>query len=630
LSQLLDKINLPDDLKKLSTFELQQLSAEIREFLIKTVADNGGHLAPNLGVVELTLALHSTFDSPRDKIVWDVGHQCYVHKILTGRLSKFHTLRRYGGLSGFPRPQESEHDSFATGHSSTSISAALGLAEARDLAGENYHVIAVIGDGALTGGMAYEALNHAGHIKADMLVVLNDNEMSISSNVGGMSAYLGRIRLDPHYSRIKAGLEHAVSHIPVIGKKMAVSAGRIKGGLKYLMMPGMIFEELGFTYIGPVDGHNIAAMKGVFERARRLKGPVLLHVLTEKGKGYRYAEKSPEQFHGIGPFNRTNGKPLAHKKNPSYTEIFSRTMVRLGRENEKLIAITAAMKSGTGLDQFAAAYPDRFFDVGIAEQHAVTMAASLAAGGFQPVVAVYSTFLQRAYDQIIHDVCMQNLPVIFAVDRAGVVGEDGESHQGLFDLSFLRTAPNMTVAAPRNEKELQNLLYTVLHHRTGPAAIRYPRDRGEGIEPGEFTLLQWGKGELLREGDDVLIVAAGTASNAALAAAEQLFWQGIKAAVIDARFVKPLDRELIMHWSRKCGRVVTVEENVLSGGFGGAVIELLADNGLLIPVKRLGIPDCFIEHGPRSFVLSRYNLDSDGICRAVLEFCRGRAEKGSV
>jgi len=630
MDERIRELNLPGDLKKLSTDQLKALAAEIRECMLRTVANNGGHLAANLGVVELTLALHSTFNSPRDKIIWDVGHQSYTHKLLTGRWERFVTLRCFGGISGFPKPKESEHDPFGTGHSSTSISAALGLAQARDLKGEKYKVVAVIGDGALTGGMAYEALNHAGHIKADLLVVLNDNNMSIASNVGGISEYLGRLRSDPKYFRLKEEFEHTVKRIPRFGKKFVNYVERIKGGLKYLLMPGMFFEELGLTYFGPVDGHNLEALKNVFNRASGMKGPVLVHVVTEKGKGYGFAEEAPERFHGIGPFDMLNGLPRGYKKGPTYTEIFAQTMVRLAEEVPNLVAMTAAMTSGTGLDRFAEKYPHRFFDVGIAEQHAVTMAAALAAGGARPVFAVYSTFLQRAYDQIIHDVCLQDLPVVFAVDRAGITGEDGETHQGLFDLTFLRTIPRMSVAAPRNENELQQLLYTAVHSAPGPVALRYPRDTGEGVQLTGLALIPWGKGELLTSGDELLIIAAGTTANAARMAAEKLFWQGIRTAVIDPRFIKPLDEELILTWAKRCGRVLTVEENVLAGGFGSAVMELLVENGLSIPIKRLGINDIFVPQGPRAAMLSYYHLDAAGIFEAAAYFCRGKSAEGKL
>ncbi len=620
-------LDLPGDLKKLDENELKKAAEEIREYMIRTVADNGGHLAASLGVVELSLALHSTFESPRDQIIWDVGHQSYPHKLLTGRWEQFPSLRKQGGLCGFPKPEESEHDPFLTGHSSTSISAALGLAQARDFNGEDYQVIAVIGDGALTGGMAFEALNHAGHIKADMLVVLNDNEMSISSNVGSMSSYLARIRSDPKYSRIKKDFENFVGRIPWIGKQALDSAEKIKGGLKYLVMPGVIFEELGFTYFGPVDGHNIPALKRVLTQANRMQGPVLIHTVTEKGKGYHYAEKAPEKFHGIGPFDLENGQLLKKKKKSSYTEVFGNALVKLSRENPRITAITAAMTAGTGLTGFAEEFPDRFYDVGIAEQHAVTMAGALAAGGMQPVVAIYSTFLQRAYDQIIHDVCLQKLPVIFAVDRAGITGEDGETHQGLFDLNYLRSIPNMSIMAPANEDELQHMLKTALEYKDGPVAFRYPRDKVEGVELDEPQTLPWGKAELLKSGEDILIIAAGTLVNSALKASEKLFWQGIKPALINARFIKPLDEDLIVSWAQKCGRVVTIEENVLAGGFGSGVMELLEKRGLELPVKRLGIDDQFVAHGLRAEMLSNYNLDADGIYRETVNFVNGKAAK---
>ncbi len=620
-------MSLPCDLKKMSEEDLEKAAAEIRQYMIKTVADNGGHLAASLGVVELTLALHSRYNSPVDRIIWDVGHQCYPHKLLTGRWQQFPTLRQYCGLCGFPKPAESEHDPFLTGHSSTSISAALGLAQARDCKGEDNKVIAVIGDGALTGGMSFEALNHAGHIKANVMVILNDNKMSISSNVGSLSAYLGRIRSDPKYSKLKADFEGFVGRIPLVGERVLSYAERIKGGLKYLIVPGMIFEELGFTYFGPIDGHNIKTIKNTLKQADQMKGPVLVHVVTEKGKGYHYAEKSPEVFHGIGPFDLNNGL-LKKKKSASYTEIFGQTLLKLGHEDPKIIAITAAMTAGTGLRKFARELPDRFFDVGIAEQHAVTMAGALAAGGMKPVVAIYSTFLQRAYDQILHDVCMQKLPVVFAVDRAGITGEDGETHQGLFDLSFLRNIPNMSIMAPGNENELQHMLVTALEQGNGPVALRYPRDKVAGVDLEAPKALPWGKSELLKEGRDLLIIAAGTVVNQALLAVERLAWQGLKPALINARFVKPLDEELIIKWAHKCGRVMTLEENVLAGGFGSAVLELFEREGFLIPLKRLGIDDQFVEHGSRAQLLSCFNLDSEGIYNEALSFIDIKAVEG--
>ena len=628
MSELITGLNLPEDLKKLSVEQLEQVGSEVRQYMVQTVADNGGHLAASLGVVELTVALHSIYSSPEDKIIWDVGHQSYPHKLLTGRWDRFSTLRRRAGLCGFPKPAESEHDPFLTGHSSTSISAALGLAQARDLKGGSNKVIAVIGDGAMTGGMAFEALNHAGHIKANVMVILNDNKMSISSNVGSMSSYLSRIRSDPKYSRLKKDFEVFVNKIPLVGERLIKSAERLKSSLKYLIMPGILFEELGFTYFGPVDGHNLSALRSILKQANKMSGPVFVHVVTEKGKGYHYAEKSPEIFHGIGPFDLNNGLPKKNKIAPTYTDVFGRTLLDLAHENQDIVALTAAMTAGTGLKKFSEAYPDRFFDVGIAEQHGVTLATALAAGGMRPVFAVYSTFLQRAYDQILHDTCLQKLPVIFAVDRAGIVGEDGETHQGLFDLSYLRSMPNMSIMAPANEVELQKMLTAALNYKDGPVAIRYPRDKGLGLEMSEEKDLKWGKGELVKSGENLLIIAAGTTVNAAMTAAEKLFWQGYKTAVINARFVKPLDEELILKWAEKTEKVITVEENILAGGFGSAVMELFERKGLNYPLKRLGIDDCFVGHGTRPEMLTYCNLDADGIFREAISFVDRTSAKG--
>ncbi len=628
MSELIAGLNLPDDLKKLSVEQLEQVGSEVRQYMVRTVADNGGHLAASLGVVELTVALHSIYCSPEDKIIWDVGHQSYPHKLLTGRWDRFPTLRRRTGLCGFPKPAESEHDPFLTGHSSTSISAALGLAQARDLKGGSHKVIAVIGDGAMTGGMAFEALNHAGHIKANVMVILNDNKMSISSNVGSMSSYLGRIRSDPKYSRLKKDFEVFVNKIPLVGKRLINSAERLKSSLKYLIMPGILFEELGFTYFGPVDGHNISALRSILKQANKMSGPVFVHVVTEKGKGYHYAEKSPEVFHGIGPFDLNNGLPKKSKKTPTYTDVFGQSLLDLAYENPDIVALTAAMTAGTGLKKFSKAYPDRFYDVGIAEQHGVTLATALAAGGMRPVFAVYSTFLQRAYDQILHDTCLQKLPVIFAVDRAGIVGEDGETHQGLFDLSYLRSMPNMSIMAPANEVELQKMLTAALSYKDGPVAIRFPRDKGLGLDMSDETDFKWGRGELVKSGENLLIIAAGTTVNAALTAADKLFWQGYKTAVINARFVKPLDEELILKWAEKTEKVITVEENILAGGFGSAVMELFERKGLNYPLKRLGIGDCFVGHGTRSEMLACCNLDADGIFREAISFVDRTSAKG--
>jgi len=614
----LEQIDGPEDLKRLATEQLVHLAREIREELVRIVAANGGHLAPNLGVVELTLALHRVFDSPRDKIIWDVGHQCYVHKLVTGRRRQFASLRRYGGLSGFPKREESPHDPFNTGHSSTSISAALGLALARDLAGEDYEVVAVIGDGAMTAGMAYEALNHAGHLQTHLIVVLNDNERSIGHSVGAMAAYLGRLRASSTYARSKKRFEQLMRSWSPAGPKVLRAAERLKDSLKHLLVPGMVFEELGFTYLGPVDGHDLTALQEVLSWARKLEGPVLVHVLTKKGKGYQPAEENPDVFHGIGPFDAQSGRLQEKTPVPSYTAVFGRTLVRLAEQDSRVVAITAAMASGTGLEDFARRFPRRFFDVGIAEQHAVTLAAGLAAAGLKPVVAVYSTFLQRAYDQVVHDVCLQRLPVVLALDRAGLVGEDGETHQGTFDLAYLRHVPHLTVMVPKDEDELQHLLGTALQ-LDGPAALRYPRGRGRGVNlASEPRPLPVGRGEVLREGRHLVVLAVGPPVYEALAAAELLARKGIETTVINARFVKPLDRELIVRQVERAGYLLTVEEHVLAGGFGSAVLELLAAEGVRpAAVRCLGIPDCFVGHGGPEQLRAELGLDARGIVRAA-------------
>ncbi|RKO66775.1 1-deoxy-D-xylulose-5-phosphate synthase [Desulfofundulus salinus] len=632
MGDLLSTINSPADLRSLDMAGLQQLASEIRQEIIETVAKNGGHLAPNLGVVELTLALHRVFQTPRDKIVWDVGHQSYVHKLVTGRRPVFHTLRQFGGISGFPRPQESEHDAFGTGHSSTSISAALGLALARDLKGDNYSVVAVIGDGALTGGMAFEALNHAGHHKTNLIVVLNDNEMSIAPNVGGLAKYLSRLRTDPMYSKGKEELEQLLKRIPAIGPRVVKAVERVKDSLKYLVVPGMFFEELGFIYLGPIDGHNIQAMINVFQQAKTTRGPVLVHVLTRKGRGYPPAEENADKFHGVGPFEVKTGQVIKKPgQPPSYTEVFGRTLVELGRRDKRIVAITAAMPSGTGLDHFAAAFPERFYDVGIAEQHAVTLGAGLAAGGLRPVVAIYSTFLQRAYDQVLHDVCLQNLPVTFALDRAGLVGEDGATHHGVFDFAYLRSIPNLVLMAPGDENELRQMLKTALDY-PGPAVLRYPRSAGTGCPLDEKIIsLPVGKARVLREGDDITLLAVGTMVSLVEEAASLLEQQGIHATVINARFVKPLDEECITRYALRTRRVVTIEEHVLQGGFGSAVLELLGDRGLRnVQVIRLGIPDEFIEHGSRAVLLARCGLTVEGLVNTVLQALGARRARTKV
>jgi 1-deoxy-D-xylulose-5-phosphate synthase len=622
-------VNEPRDLKKMSVTELGQLASELRSFLLATVAQNGGHLASNLGVVELTIALHTVFNSPEDKIIWDVGHQSYVHKLLTGRREAFDTLRRFGGLSGFPKRRESIHDVYETGHSSTSVSAALGMAMARDLHGRKHRVIAVIGDGAIGGGLAFEALNHAGHVGTDLLVILNDNEMSIGQNVGGMAAYLGRLRTDPKYFRVKEDVEEILRKIPAIGERMVKSAERLKDALKYLLVPGMIFEELGFTYLGPVNGHQLETLLAVLRSVRGMKGPIIVHVLTKKGKGFDFTEGSPDIYHGVGPFNPEEPASLLRPGNPTYTEVFGATITAAAAADRKIVVITAAMTSGTGLEQFFKTYPDRFFDVGIAEQHAVTFAAGLAAGGHRPVVAVYSTFLQRAYDQILHDVCLQRLPVLFALDRAGVVGEDGETHHGLFDLAYLRHIPDMSIIAPRDENMLRHALFTGLSF-DGPLAVRYPRDKGRGLPPEEPRCLPWGRGELLRKGQDVAILAVGTTVNLALEAAERLSRLGLSVAVVDPVFVKPLDEFLLneVAGSVRYG-MLTVEEHTLPGGFGSAVLELLTGGGVLSrPLLRLGVPDLFVGHGAREILLAETGLTVEAIVSSCLQLAGAKKGDG--
>jgi len=617
LYKILESISSPQDVKKLSPAKMNELADDIRELLINSVSRCGGHLAANLGVVELTIALHYVFNTPEDRIIWDVGHQSYVHKILTGRWQQMDSLRQFGGLSGFPKSEESPHDAFNTGHSSTSISAALGLVLARDIKEEKHSVVAVIGDGALTGGMAFEALNHAGQEGRDLIVVLNDNEMSISRNVGAMSAYLNRLRTDPSYSRKKEEIETALNRIPGIGPNIARAAGRFKDMVKYFMVPGILFEELGFTYIGPVNGHNLEELITVLANVRKMKGPVLVHTITQKGRGYQPALNDPDRFHGIGPFDISTGKqrPRTIK---TYTEVFGEFLLDRAEEDERVVAITAAMTSGTGLVEFSKRYPNRFFDVGICEQHAVTLAAGLARGGMRPVVAVYSTFLQRAYDQIVHDVALQKLPVIFAIDRAGLVGEDGPTHHGVFDLSYLRNIPNLVIMAPSNEIELRNMFYTAFNLE-GPVAIRYPRGVGEGLEiTGPPRLLQIGQSRILEEGDDLAIIAAGRGLNIGAEVGKLLATRGITVTLLDARFVKPLDSKVICRSVIRCKRVLCIEDNCLAGGFGSALLELLADNNIKAEMLRVGIPDEFIEHGRLDQLLEFLNMDPESIVETVI------------
>lgn len=617
MPNILDTINKPEDLKPLTLVQLEQLAGEIRELLVNTVAHIGGHLAANLGIVELTMALHYVYDSPKDKMVWDVGHQSYVHKILTGRKDNIETLRQYKGLSGFPKRDESPYDAFGTGHASTSISAAVGLALGRDLAKDSHSVVAVIGDGALTGGMAYEAMNHAGHLGLDMTVILNDNEMSISKNVGAMSTYLSKLRSDPGYTKRKEDVESLINKIPKIGQDILKLATKMKDTLKFMMVPGMLFEELGFTYYGPIDGHNLQDLIDVLQKARHKRGPVLIHVITQKGQGYGPALDNPDEFHGIGPFDVETGQQLKGQSR-TFTQVFGDFMARKAGEEPRLVGITAAMESGTGLSQFARLFPQRFIDVGICEQHAVTMAAGLAAAGMRPVVALYSSFLQRAFDQVIHDVCLQNLPVIFAVDRAGLVGEDGPTHHGVFDMAFLREIPNLVVMAPANEDELNDMLDSALQYER-PVAVRYPRGMGSGSAIKiNSKFIEAGRGELLYEGDQILFVAIGRGVGIASRTAEMLKNKGINAAVINARFVKPMDEQLISHWALVCKRIVTVEDNVLAGGFGSAVMELLNNRGYKADILRIGIADEFVEHGKVDKLLIDQGIDSASILESIV------------
>ncbi|MBI2953518.1 MAG: 1-deoxy-D-xylulose-5-phosphate synthase [Chloroflexi bacterium] len=612
MSRVIDKINEPKDLKKLQPAELGELAHEVRQLLVETVTQTGGHLASNLGAVELTVALHAVFDSPRDKIVWDVGHQSYVHKLLTGRKGQFSTIRQYRGLSGFPDRKESAHDPFGAGHASTSVSAALGLAVARDLKGEDHHVVAVIGDGAMTGGLAFEGINNTGHLGTRLIVVLNDNQMSISPNVGALAKHLSRLRTDPRYHRAKAGVENALLRLP-LGRGIAGALKRLKQGVKGLVIPTMFWEELGFTYVGPVDGHDIAQLREMLTLAKAVQRPVIVHVISTKGKGYGPAEEDAVAFHGVAP----NGS--AKSTAPTYTSVFGETLVKIAQQDSRVVAITAAMRDGTGLVKFATELPGRFFDVGIAEQHAVTFAAGLAARGIKPVVAIYSTFLQRAYDQVVHDVCAQNLPLLFCLDRAGIVGDDGRTHQGTFDISYLRHLPNMVVMVPKDENELQSMLWTGIGLDC-PAAIRYPRGAGIGAALDEKpTPIRVGEAEILRAGRDIAILAIGCMVYPALQAADLLQREGILAAVVNARFVKPLDVKLIVSLASRFRRIVTVEENILAGGFGSAVLELLEERRVQdVQVIRIGLPDEFVEHGTQSILRDKYGLTAEGIAREVL------------
>ena len=613
--RLLDKIDNPSDLKELTTEELKRLAGEIRQELITTVTASGGHLASNLGVVELTIALHRVFGSPRDKIIWDVGHQSYVHKLLTGRRQRFASLRQYGGLSGYTCRSESRHDPFGAGHASTSISAALGMSIARDLSGDNYHVVAIIGDGAITGGMALEALNQVGHLGSRLIVVLNDNGMSISPTVGVLAKLLSKVRFDRRYYQTKEEARRMLTTLP-LGSKLWQVSQQVKAGLKSLVMPTMLWEELGFTYMGPIDGHNIHQLEIALAQARDYYfKPTFVHVITTKGKGYLPAEGDAVYFHGVSP----KSENISAKVIPTYSEVFAQTVLHLARDNPRVVAITPAMPEGNCLSGVMTEFPQRVFDVGICEEHAVTFAAGLATQGFIPIVAIYSTFLQRALDQVIHDVCLQDLPVVFAIDRSGIVGEDGKTHQGTFDISYLTLIPNLIVSAPKDENELQHLLYTAV--KSGhPMAIRYPRNSGLGVElDTELHSIPIGKGEIVRHGEDVAVLAIGAMVAPALEAAQELASNGIEATVVNVRFAKPLDSELIINLANHIKRVVTVEENVLSGGFGSSLISLLQQSGVSnTQVKSVGLPDEFVEQGAQSILRAKYGLDAKGIAQQVL------------
>lgn len=623
---ILEGINSPEDIRKLSVKELYQLASEIRETLIDVTSRNGGHLGPSLGVVELTIALHYIYDSPRDKIIWDVGHQAYAHKLLTGRRERFHTLRQLNGISGFTKPEESPHDPFGAGHASTAISAALGMAIARDMMGEDYHIIAVVGDGALTGGMAMEALNHGGHLQKRILLVLNDNERSIAENVGGLSNYLAKLSANKLYNRVKDDIRELLNSIPdnLITRKAKTVAWKVKESLKNLMIPTVIFEELGWRYLGPVNGHDLDQLIDILEHIKYFTdGPVVLHVITQKGKGYEPAMRDPERFHGTGPFVKESGEPLKKPSSPSYSEVYGSAVLRAAEADERVVAITAAMCLGTGLAGFRERFPERLFDVGIAEQHAVTFSAAMAMSGLIPFCTIYSTFLQRAFDQIIHDVALQRAPVRFGLDRAGLVGDDGPTHHGSFDIAYLRMVPNMVVMAPKDEDELADMVWTMLHYESGPISVRYPRGSGPGVPiKDEPEIIPVGRWEIVKPGSDLAILATGSMVYPALSAASELEKEGVSAEVINARFIKPMDEELLLALAEGGPSLwITVEEGVLAGGFGSGVAEFLEEKGLMgkVRVRRLGIPDQFITHGTRDELLRMIGLDSQGILEAVKE-----------
>ena len=616
---VLDRIKKVNDIKQLNEEELEELQEEIRDFLVENIAKTGGHLASNLGVIELTMALHLSFDLTRDRIIWDVGHQSYTHKILTGRKSGFATLRQYGGMSGFPKTQEDPADAFNTGHSSTSISAGLGMAQARELTGDNYYVVSVIGDGALTGGMAYEAMNNASRMKTNFIIVLNDNQMSISENVGGMNQYLNSFRTSDAYLDLKDGVTNSLNRIPVVGERMVKRIRNAKSGIKQLFVPGMFFENMGITYLGPVDGTNIKEIRKVLAEAKRVRGPVLVHVRTIKGEGYLPAERHPARFHGTGPFDIDTGVPLYHQEKAHYTDVFSTVMRKMGEREPKVVAITAAMADGTGLKRFKNLFPERFFDVGIAEEHAVTFAAGMAKAGLKPVFAVYSSFLQRAYDQILHDVCIQNLPVVFAIDRAGLVGSDGETHQGIFDISYLSSIPNMTIMAPKNKWELSDMIKYAVNFGT-PVAVRYPRGEAyDGLKEYRAPI-SIGKCEWIYRESGIALFALGSMVKTAVAVRDALKAEGYPCSIINARFAKPLDEDALRYITEHHKVIVTMEENVISGGFGEHVTEFYNnENCKDIRIVNIAIPDEYVEHGNVELLRKEVGLDADTIIARTIE-----------
>jgi 1-deoxy-D-xylulose-5-phosphate synthase len=628
----LDRVNVPADIRKFSTSELKILCADVRDFLIETVSKTGGHLGAGLGSVELAVALHYVFNTPYDKLVWDVGHQAYPHKILTGRKARLNTIRQRGGLSGFLKRSESEYDTFGAGHASTAISAALGMVAARELSGGHYSVVAIVGDGSMTGGMVYEGMNNAGIMKKDLIVVLNDNNMSIAPNVWAISNYFTELIAHPSYNRFKKNVYELTGKLDVWGDRLRRVAARVEEGIKVVVTPGMLFEALGFRYFGPINGHNVAQLVRIFQEVKGFNGPILVHTITQKGKGYRPAEEDVQRLHGVTPFDKVTGiSPKKPESAPAYTKVFGKAVVQLARSNPKIVALTAAMPDGTGLDQLQKEMPDRFYDVGIAEQHGVTFAAGLATQGAVPIVAIYSTFLQRAFDQLIHDVALQHLHVIFALDRGGLVGADGPTHHGAFDLSYLRMIPGMAIMAPKDESELRDMLFTAVQHEGGPIALRYPRGNGVGVPIKEgFDLIPFGKGETLCTGNDVALLAIGTMTYVALKAAEQLSREGIAAEVVNMRFVKPLDCDLLRGVALRIPRLVTLEDNVVIGGFGSAVTEFLASDGITgVRLLSLGLPDRFIDHGTPQELHAELGLDPPGVARSVAAFLAGARRNAS-